>query len=410
MKAILRMSKDSGAEDAPSSRWPPRVALLLGLSAGLGPFTVDSYLPALPQLADDLGTGDAAAQLTLAATMLGFAVGQLVIGPWSDRVGRRLPLLLGLALLTASSVAAMLSTDVAALVTARVLQGVGAASAAVIAVATARDLFAGRALAGALSGVAIVQSLAPLVAPVVGSLQLMLVGWRGIFGLLAVYALVVAVLVVPRLPRHPVRVGSTDRVLTRYRRLFADRLFRSLLVLAGLRFTALFTFLQWSPFLLQQERGLSALGFGVSFAVVTLGMMTGLQISPRAIRRGVAPARVLWISYGVLAAGAVLTALPIDGAAWIVASGIVFMLGCGLGLPTIQVLALAPHEKDAATVAGLIGATGFGTASILAPALNVIPAALGRYDLSLALVIGVVAAASALVSIRPLAGSARQPL
>lgn len=400
------MSKDS---DGPVSRHP-RFALLLGLCAGLGPFTVDSYLPALPTLAADLDTSDASVQLTLAATMLGFAAGQLFIGPWSDRVGRRRPLVMGLLLLIVSSLVSMLSDDIVALLAARLFQGVGAASAAVVAVATARDLFAGRALAGALAGVAIVQSMAPLVAPVVGSLQLALVGWRGIFGLLALYAAVVLVLVAPRLPRMPERPDAIDRAFARYRRVLADPLLRSLLVLAGLRFTALFTFLQWSPFLLQGERGMTPVAFGVAFAIVTIGMMIGLQISPRLIRRGAPPARVLWSSYAVLAAAGALTALPVPGAPWIVAMGMILMLGCGLGLPTIQVLALAPHEKDAATVAGLIGAAGFGTSALLAPLLNLLPPAIGRYDLSLAIVVGAVAAASALVSIRPLSGAAGRAL
>lgn len=400
------MSKDS---EGPVSRHP-RFALLLGLCAGLGPFTVDSYLPALPTLASDLGVTDASVQLTLAATMLGFAGGQLFIGPWSDRVGRRQPLVVGLLLLIASSLVTMLSDDIIALLIARLLQGVGAASAAVVAIATARDLFAGRALAGALAGVAIVQSIAPLVAPVVGSLQLTLVGWRGIFGLLAVYAGVVLVLVAPRLPRMPTRMGAMDRASTRYRRVFADPLLRSLLVLAGLRFTALFTFLQWSPFLLQEERGTTPLEFGAAFAIVTVGMMVGLQISPRLVRRGVAPTRILWASYIVLAIGGLLIAVPVPGAPWIVGMGMILMLGCGLGLPTIQMLALGPHERDAATVAGLIGAAGFGTSAVLAPLLSFLPTALGRYDLALSAVVVAVAAASALVSIRPLTAAAGRSL
>jgi DHA1 family bicyclomycin/chloramphenicol resistance-like MFS transporter len=393
------MGKDSGTP----RRWPPRVALLLGLCAGLGPFTVDSYLPAMPAIADDLDASDASVQLTLAATMLGFSLGQLFIGPWSDRVGRRTPLIAGLSLLVAASVVSMLSHEMGWLLVARLLQGVGASSAAVIAVATARDLFAGGALAQALSGIAIVQSLAPLVAPVVGSLQLVVVGWRGVFGLLGLYALVVLILVVPRLPADSASAGRGDSALTRYRRLLPDRPLRALLLLAGLRFTALFTFLQWSPFLLQQERGMTAIGYGIAFAVVTLGMMVGLQLSPRALRRGVAPARILWSSYGVLGVSAVLTALPVPGAPWIVVAGLVLMLGCGLGLPTIQVLALAPHQRDAATVAGLIGAVGFGTSALLAPALALLPPAIGRYDLALAVVVAAVAALSAVISIRPLA-------
>ena len=357
----------------------------------------------MPAIADDLDASDASVQLTLAATMLGFSLGQLFIGPWSDRVGRRTPLIAGLSLLVAASVVSMLSHEMGWLLVARLLQGVGASSAAVIAVATARDLFAGGALAQALSGIAIVQSLAPLVAPVVGSLQLVVVGWRGVFGLLGLYALVVLILVVPRLPADSASAGRGDSALTRYRRLLPDRPLRALLLLAGLRFTALFTFLQWSPFLLQQERGMTAIGYGIAFAVVTLGMMVGLQLSPRALRRGVAPARILWSSYGVLGVSAVLTALPVPGAPWIVVAGLVLMLGCGLGLPTIQVLALAPHQRDAATVAGLIGAVGFGTSALLAPALALLPPAIGRYDLALAVVVAAVAALSAVISIRPLA-------
>lgn len=393
------MSKDSGSP----RRWPPRVALLLGLCAGLGPFTVDSYLPAMPAIAADLGVADASVQLTLAATMFGFALGQLFIGPWSDRVGRRAPLIAGLLLLLVASIVSMLSHEMSWLLAARLLQGVGASSAAVIAVATARDLFAGGALAQALSGIAIVQSLAPLVAPVVGSLQLVVVGWRGVFGLLGLYALVVLALVVPRLPAESASTGRGDGALVRYRRLLPDRPLRALLLLAGLRFTALFTFLQWSPFLLQQERGMTAIEYGVAFAVVTLGMMVGLQLSPRALRRGVGPARILWTSYAVLGVSAALAALPVPGALWVVGAGLVLMLGCGLGLPTIQVLALAPHPRDAATVAGLIGAVGFGTSALLAPALALLPPMLGRYDLALAVVVAGVAALSAVISVRPLA-------
>ncbi|WP_067195858.1 Bcr/CflA family efflux MFS transporter [Microbacterium sp. XT11] len=392
------MGKESAA---PNPR--PAFALLLGLSAGLGPFTIDSYLPAMPAIGEDLGVADGPIQLTLAVTMTGFAIGQLVIGPWSDRVGRRMPLLVGLGLLICASVTSMLASDIGVLLAARMLQGIGASSAAVIAVATARDAFSGRALPAALSGIAIVQSLAPLVAPVLGSLQLMVVGWRGIFGLLSLYALVVLALVVPRLPQNEASARSSDGVLVRYRRLLADRTFAVLLLLAGLRFTALFTFLQWSPFLLQRERGLSPQEFGIAFAVVTLGMMVGLQISPRAIRRGVSAARLLWSSYLILLASACLIALPVAGGLWIVVAGVVLLLGCGLGLPTIQILALAPHKRDAATVAGLIGASGFGTASLLAPALSVVPEIVGRYDLSLALVVTGVAVLSAVISIRPLA-------
>jgi MFS transporter, DHA1 family, multidrug resistance protein len=379
-----------------SSRRPGAPVGLLGVAAGLGPFTVDSYLPALPLIATQLNAGDTAVQYTLAVTMLGFACGQLVVGPWSDRVGRRVPLVVGLAVLIVASVAAAFAADVAPLLAARFAQGLGASTAAVTALASARDAHSGDGLARAIGIIALIQSIAPLVAPVVGGVVIAWTGWRGVFVALAAYAALTLCLLAWRLPPRPARTGRTISTLGRYRRLTRDRQLIGLLMLAGLRFTALFTLLQWSPFLLQGDLGVPPDVFGVLFAVMTLGMMAGLQLSPWAIRRGVRPRRVLIASFAVMLLGAAVLASA-AAVAVVVIGSVVFLLGCGLGLPTIQSLALAEHYEDSGTVAGLIGAVGFGSAALLSPVLALLPASGIGYREALALVVAGAAVASAIV-------------
>lgn len=371
-------------------------AVLLGATAGLGPFTIDSYLPALPVLGAELGAEEAHVQLTLAATMIGFAVGQLLVGPWSDRVGRRIPLVAGLALLVVASIAAVLAGDIVQLLAARLLQGIGAAAAAVTALATARDGNQGDRLVRVIGIIALIQSIAPLVAPVVGGVVIGLAGWRGVFVALAGYALVILCLLPPRLQSRAHVAGPPSRARVRYRRLARDPQLVALLILAGLRFIGLFTFLQWSPFLFQNDLGVPPAVFGMLFAVMTLGMMAGLQLSPLAIRRGVRPRRVLWASFMVMLAGSAVLAVS-GQVGVVVAACVVFLLGCGLGLPTIQTLALAQHGEDAGTVAGLIGAVGFGLAGVMAPLLTLLPQSGWEYRAALAVVIAVVAVLSAVV-------------
>jgi MFS transporter, DHA1 family, multidrug resistance protein len=384
----------------PGSAHRATPSFVLGMLAALGPLTVDSYLPALPFLGPELHASQAQVEATLAATMLGFALGQLLIGPWSDAVGRRLPLTIGVLTVAAASVGAALATDVAVLMAMRFAQGLGAAAAIVTALATARDQHSGADLARVLGSVALVSSLAPLVAPIAGSVILTFSSWRGIFVFLGAYgALALLLGSLTRLPRRDT-LQQPSTMIARYRRLIGDRTFVGLLALAGLRFIALFAFLQWAPFIFQSGYGISATAFGVLFAVMTLGMMVGLQLSPRMLRRGVSPVRVLWLSLAVMSMSglALLVCRLLPGpAVWTTIVCVVFLLGCGLGLPTIQTLALNRHPRDAGTAAGLIGAVGFGAAALASPLLSLLPAAGVHEDVALGAVVTTAAAAGAVV-------------
>ncbi|MDQ0728568.1 multidrug effflux MFS transporter [Microbacterium sp. W4I20] len=350
--------------------------ILLGALTALGPFTIDLYLPAFPVLEEDFQTTSAAIQLTLTGTMIGFAVGQLVVGPLSDKVGRRLPLIAVTALHVLASFAAAFAPDLALLSASRVLMGIGAAAGGVVAMAIVRDLFGGKRLVVMLSRLALVSGVAPVVAPLIGSWLLTLMPWRGIFGVLAVYGIVMlvsAIIFVPEtLPaaRRQGRGGAS--MLQRYRSVLSDRVFIGVLIIGGMSFSGLFSYLSASPFLFQETHGLDAQQYGLLFAVNSLGVVTGVQVASRLAAR-FGPQWVLAYSTAVLllAGVAIIVTDQLGLGLWgTVVPLFVFMTACGFTLPNVQVLALDRHGKAAGTAASILGAANFGVAGLISPVVG----------------------------------------
>src|SRR5215210_1454410 len=219
-----------------------RLVLVLGALVALGPLTIDMYLPALPAIVRDLATTDAAVQLTLTGTLVGLALGQLLVGPLSDTFGRRRPLLVGVSVHVLASLLCLVAPNVEVLGGLRLLQGIGAASASVVSMAIVRDLFVGRAAATLFSRLMLVLGVAPVVAPTIGGEILRFTSWRGVFAVLAVLALALLVMAAMALPaplpaerRLPRGVGNTLRT---YRGLLRDRSFVGLVLVAGLAMPA----------------------------------------------------------------------------------------------------------------------------------------------------------------------------
>jgi DHA1 family bicyclomycin/chloramphenicol resistance-like MFS transporter len=347
--------------------------LVLGALVALGPFTIDLYLPAFPVVADELDASESAIQLTLTATMIGFGLGQLVVGPWSDTVGRRLPLILATTLHVGASLGVAFAPDITWVLVFRVLQGVGAAGGGVVAMATVRDLFGGQPLVRMLSRLALVTSLAPILAPVIGSQLLVVLDWRGLFVALAAYGVVIvalaAILIAETLPPERRRVRGHSTTAQRYRAVLSDRVFVGVALIAGLMFSGLFAYLSASSFLFQDVYGFDPQQFGILFAVNSIGLAVSSQVASRLMRR-FAPPRILAVSLpimalaGFTAAGAAFFDL---GLAPVVAATFVFLSFAGLSFPCIQVTALAPHGAEAGTAAALLGAINFGLASLAAP-------------------------------------------
>lgn len=372
--------------------------LVLGSLTALGPFTIDLYLPAFPVLEDDLNVSATLIQLTLTGTTLGFAIGQLFMGPWSDKVGRRLPLILATSVHVAASVGVALSPDIVWLSAFRVLQGAGAAAGGVVAMAMVRDLFGGKPLVRMLSRLALVNGLAPILAPVIGSQLLLFLDWRGLFVFLAIYGIIVVVAVslfiVETLPPARRSIAGHSTVRDRYRSVFSDRVFVGVAVIGGMSFSGLFAYLSASSFLFQEVYNLDPQQYGFLFAVNSLGIVLGVQISSRLMRRfgpqwilavttiTQAVAALLIVSLGMAGAGLIGILVPL----------FVFIAAAGFGFPAVQVLALVNHGREAGTAASLLGALNFGLAGVISPIV-------GWLGIDTAIPMGSVMLATSLVSV-----------
>ncbi|SDQ24139.1 MFS transporter, DHA1 family, bicyclomycin/chloramphenicol resistance protein [Microbacterium sp. cf332] len=347
--------------------------ILLGALTALGPFTIDLYLPAFPALEADFQTTAAAIQLTLTGTMVGFALGQLVVGPLSDKLGRRIPLLCVTALHVLSSTAAAIAPTLELLSAARVFMGIGAAAGGVVAMAIVRDLFGGRRLVVMLSRLALVSGVAPVAAPLIGSGLLTVMPWRGIFVVLAAYGavmLIASLFLVPEtLPRARRRDNGSATVWQRYRSVLSDRIFIGVLIIGGMTFSGLFSYLSSSSFLFQQTYGFDPQQYGVLFAINSLGVVLGVQTASRLAAR-FGPQWVMAVSTAVLvvAGAAIIVTDQLGLGLWgTVVPLFFFITACGFTFPCVQVLALDRHGRAAGTAASLLGAVNFGVAGFISP-------------------------------------------
>jgi DHA1 family bicyclomycin/chloramphenicol resistance-like MFS transporter len=356
-----------------------RTALVLGAFVAIGPLTIDMYLPALPTITRELLTTSAAVQLTLTGTLVGLALGQLVLGPLSDAFGRRRPLLAGTALHVLASLLVLVAPNLAVLGALRVLQGVGAAAGAVIAIAVVRDLYDGRAAATMLSRLFLVLGAAPVLAPTIGGELLRFTSWRGIFAVLAAYGLLLIVVgarMLPEtLPPERRRSSGVRGTLRGYRELFGDRTYVGLVLVAGLTMAGLFSYVSGSAFVYQGEFGLDEQQFGLLFGAGAFWLIAATQLNPVLLRRwGPAQILVAGTVAGALA-GAVLVALSATttGGLWgVVLSLWAVLFACGLALPNAPALALSRHGEAAGTAAALLGAIQFGVGALVSPVVGLL--------------------------------------
>ena len=359
--------------DSLSSRQRFVYVIVLGALTALGPFSVDLYLPAFPLVEADLDTTVAAVQLTLTATAIGFALGQLFVGPWSDKIGRRTPLIVATALHIVASLGIVLAPDIIWVGVFRLLQGVGAAGGGVVAMAIVRDLFGGLPLVRMLSRLSMVSGLAPVLAPLIGSQLLKITDWRGIFACLAGYGVLVILAAIFFLVETQPAARRLDlghrTAKERYRALFTDRIYVGVVVVAGMTFSGLFAYLSSTSFLFQEIYGFTAQQYGYLFAVNSLGIVIGVQTSSR-LAKIIGPQ---WILLGAVITmfSAATTIVVLDslhvGLVGILVPLWFFILACGFAFPCQQVLALDGHAGEAATAASVMGAVNFGLAGLLSP-------------------------------------------
>lgn len=393
--------------DLMSRRQRLRLVLVLGSLIAIGPLTIDMYLPALPAIMTGLQTTSTAVQLTLTGTLVGLAVGQLLIGPLSDAVGRRAPLLAGLVLHVVASVLCVIAPSIAVLGALRVLQGLGVAAASVVAMAVVRDLFSGSAFARLFSRLMLVMGVAPILAPTLGGVLLRWADWRGVFVALATFGVLLIMVAAfglqETLPVERRRSGGVIATVRVYGSLLRDRTFVGLVLVAGLSMAALFAYVAGSSFVLQEQYGLDEQQFGFAFGAGAVGLITATQLNVRLLRR-YTPQRILVTALGAgSAAGlALLTfaATGFGGLVTILASLWAVLAAAGLALPNAPALAMSRHGEAAGTAAALLGSVQFGIGALAAPMVGL----LGTGSVAMAVVVagGMVAATAVmLLVVRP---------
>ena len=378
--------------------------VVLGALVALGPLTIDMYLPALPRIADELGVSSSVAQLTLTGTLAGLALGQLIVGPLSDSLGRRRPLMGGIALHMLASLVCLFAPNIEVLSLARGLQGMGAAAAAVVAVAVVGDLFDDSAAATVMSRLMLILGVAPIVAPSLGAAVLLKASWHWVFAVLIVLAgalLLVAALALPEtLPvgnRRPLQVRS---IAATYLSLLRDLRFVALVVVGALGMAGLFAYIAGAAFVLQGRHGLDQQTFALVFGAGAIAFVAATQVNVLLLRR-FSPQRILlWALAAATVVGAsfiVLSVTHTGGIYGFLVPVWAVLAMMGFVIPNAPAVALSRHHEAAGTAAALLGAAQFGVGAAIAPVVGL----MGNDEIALSVVMtaGVGVALLALIAV-----------
>ena len=347
--------------------------ILLGMLTAFGPFVTDMYLPALPSMTSYFDTSVSMVQLGLTFSMVGLALGQLLIGPISDKFGRRRPLLASMVLFIVSTVACIFSPNVVFFTAMRFLQGIAGAGGIVISRSAATDEFAGRELMKMLAVIGAINGIAPIAAPVIGGVMLSVTDWRGIFFillLLGVLLLVGSAMFKESLPESRRSVGSVLHVFGSFGTVARNRRFLYYVLQQGFAQFILFANIASSPFIIQQHYGFSPLVFSVCFGVnaIAIGVASALSVKFRRPEDAVATSCV-----GMLVMSVVIAAvLMLGGSFWAYEISLfVLMFMMGLTFTASTTLALNSERERAGAASAMLGAICFLAGGIVSPLVGV---------------------------------------
>lgn len=340
-----------------------RQAIVLGLLMAVGPFAIDMYLPGFAAIAHAFAVTEGEVQLSLVSFFVAMAIGQVVYGPVSDMIGRRIPVLAGLGLFVVASIGCAFANSMEMLIGLRFVQGLGGAAGGVVTLAVIRDLATGARAAKLMAVSLLGLSLSPILAPVAGGALVSVASWRSVFVALALIGVAVMVLVVRVMPetlpasrRLPVGFRGT---FASYRALLGSRRFLTAIFAGGGAQAVLFAYIAGSPFVLMSLGGLSPLQYSFVFAVNAIGIIGGAQFNSMLITRFGA-ARVVSSALAVLIpasfALAVVVALGVGGLPAILVLVFVSLASLGLIMPNAMLLALEPFGERAGAASALGGA------------------------------------------------------
>lgn len=338
------------------------LTVLLGFLTAMGPMSTDMYLPSLPSIQRHFGVTTGEVQLTLSLYLLGFAVGQVLYGPISDRTSRKGVVLFGLALYGVASLAAAFAPNLMLLLLARVVQGLGAAAPLVLARAIVRDLYEGRAAGQELARMGAIMGIVPAIAPVLGAGLEITFGWRANFILAALLVVMLATMVTLRLPETlRERLATPFSVLTLikdYGALIIDRRFLPFCLLSALCYAGLFAFISGSSFVMQGHFGLSPLKFGMTFGLMVFGFISGTTMAGKVVAKHGSLASIRIGTVILAVAGALMLAFSLFWPMLMLGLAVpmaFYGMGVGFTLPQAAAGAMMPFPERAGTVSSLIG-------------------------------------------------------
>lgn len=357
------------------------VTLVLGGLTALPPLSMDMYLPALPQVTDALHSTASTVQFTLTACLAGMALGQLLVGPLSDRFGRRRPLLIGMVVYVAATAVCALATSAPLLVGFRLVQGLAGAAGIVISRAIVRDLYDGVEMARFFSTLMLISGVAPIVAPVIGGQILRLTDWRGVFVVCTVIGVALTAVVwrslgetLPPEQRHS---GELSGTFGAFRGLLADRAFSGYVLAGSFAFAALFTYVSASSFVVQDIYGASPQTFSLLFGVNSVGLVAVGQLNGKVLVGRVDLDRVLAVGLLLITAAGTLLLLLTCGvfgraSLFEIATALfVMMASMGLVMPSTNTQALLLTKRNAGAASALIGTSSFLVGALVSPLASV---------------------------------------
>ncbi len=353
------------------------IAFLLGALASFGPLSIDMYLPALPNLVTELNSSTSLAQLSLTSCLLGIALGQLFVGPFSDVFGRRGPLLIGLCIYVVSSLLCMFATTIWTFITMRFIQGLAGSAGIVISRAIVRDLYSGSEMTRFFSLLMLVNGVAPILAPILGGQVLQVASWRGIFlvlfavGVVMLFAVFLGLRETLPLSRRS-RGGLRNTILT-FRELIKNRTFMGYALAQGFVLAGMFAYISGSPFILQNIFGVSPQMFSLLFGINSIGIIIAGQITGRLAGR--IPEKKLLITGLTLSfAGGVLLLIMIligGGLYSILLPLFVVVSSVGIVGTSSFSLAMQDQAKAAGSASALIGVLSFVFGGLMAPLVGI---------------------------------------
>lgn len=363
----------SSAPAAASVPTPWGLVILLGALTAMGPLAIDMYLPSLPAIAAGLKADPAQAQTTVAAFLAGMALGQPFYGPWSDRIGRRTPLILGAAIFVAGSVACAMATSIELMLAARFLQALGACAGGVVSRAIIRDRFDHTETARMLSLMMLIMGLAPILAPILGSALLAFGGWRLNFWFMTAFGLVIGLAAVLRLKesRSPATAAQarSENPFQSYAAILRRRRLVGYALCGALNGATLFTYISSSPGLIMGTYGFSSAVYPWIFGLNALGVIGAGQVNRVLLRRATPDQVLLRASTVAIVFGVALAAAALTGAdgPWVILP-LLFALLSSYGFMQGNTMAGALNVDPlrAGAISALMGTLSFATGAAAA--------------------------------------------